>query len=37
MGLSVRRQFKQTQSAGTFGRLRSVRSLRKQLWQERTV
>ena len=37
MGLAIRRQFKQSQSARTFGRLRRVRSLRKQLWWERAL
>jgi len=36
MGLAVRRKFKQTQSAGTLGRLWSVSTLRKQLWRERS-
>ena len=37
VGLAVWRQFKQTQSAGTFGGLRRVRSLRKQLWRKRAL
>ena len=37
MGLAIRRQFKQAQSARTFGRLRRVRSLRKQLWRKRAL
>jgi len=37
MGLAIRRQLKQAQSTRTFGGLRRVRSLRKQLWRERAL
>ena len=37
MGLAVWRQFEKAQSARTFGRLRRVRSLRKELWRKRAL